>query len=285
MSLVSEALKKAEREAAARDARAKGQPAPFEAPLQPFRSRHAGGRNRALVAALALVAGAAAIATALLLLRPEGRKEAPAMEGTAAVPEARALAKDGTAGATEGLAVPTALPGVQQAPGPERSVGSNPFARPQSTPRPSAQMDPLLPEAPTPPSPASAAPPTMPNASEPTAPPLTTPPLPRTTQRPPPPAPSVSEPPASKPARLLPAPVRPISNGSGDYLRSVEFPDGTTLELGGIVYSEAAPFAYLNGRLVGVGEFVLGRRIDRIERDKVLLSGEGGEITLRLKAP
>ena len=41
----------------------------------------------------------------------------------------------------------------------------------------------------------------------------------------------------------------------------------------------------MNGRLVGVGEFVLGRRIDRIDRDKVLLSGEGGEITLRLKAP
>lgn len=76
-----------------------------------------------------------------------------------------------------------------------------------------------------------------------------------------------------------------VSKGSGDYLRSVEFADGTKLELGGIVYSEASPFAYLNGRLVGVGEFVLGRRIDRIERDRVLLSGEAGEITLRLKAP
>ena len=39
MSLVSEALKKAEREAAAREAREKGQPAPFEVPLQPYRSR------------------------------------------------------------------------------------------------------------------------------------------------------------------------------------------------------------------------------------------------------
>ena len=76
-----------------------------------------------------------------------------------------------------------------------------------------------------------------------------------------------------------------VSNGSGDYLRSVEFADGTALELGGIVYSEASPFAYLNGRLVGVGEFVLGRRIDRNDRDKVILSGDSGEIILRLKAP
>ena len=71
----------------------------------------------------------------------------------------------------------------------------------------------------------------------------------------------------------------------GDYLRRVDFPDGSKLELGGIVYSETSPFAYLNGRLVGVGEFVEGRRIDRIERDRVHLSGDAGAITLRLKAP
>lgn len=85
------------------------------------------------------------------------------------------------------------------------------------------------------------------------------------------------------------APVRarePVTTfGPGDYLRRVDFPDGSKLELGGIVYSEASPFAYLNGRLVGVGEFVEGRRIDRIERDKVILSGDAGTITLRLKAP
>jgi hypothetical protein len=80
VSLVSEALKKAEREAAARDARAKGQPAPFESPLQPYRSRYAGGRNRSLVAALALVAGAAAIAIALLLLRPTGEESSSSKE-------------------------------------------------------------------------------------------------------------------------------------------------------------------------------------------------------------
>jgi hypothetical protein len=78
-------------------------------------------------------------------------------------------------------------------------------------------------------------------------------------------------------------PASKVSKGSGDYLRKAVFADGTSLELGGIVYSEAAPFCYLNGRLVGIGEFVLGRRIDRIERDKVVLTGDDGTIVLRLK--
>lgn len=258
MSLVSEALKKAEREAAARETRAAGQPATFEAPLQPYRSRRGGGRNRWLVPALALFGGAAALTIALLLLRPAGEEEAPVKEKTAAAPEARALPSS----------PPTAAPG--------RSAGSNPFARPQAAPRP---------DAPLAPTPASAAPATMPSASEPLAPPLATLPLPKTTPKSPPPSPSVSESAVSKPAGLPRAPAKVVSSGSGDYLRSVEFADGTALELGGIVYSEASPFAYLNGRLVGVGEFVLGRRIDRIDRDKVILSGDSGEIILRLKAP
>ena len=111
------------------------------------------------------------------------------------------------------------------------------------------------------------------------APPLATPPLPKTALKPSPSLPSASESRAAKTS----APAKVVSQGSGDYLRSVEFADGSKLELGGIVYSETSPFAYLNGRLVGVGEFVLGRRIDRIERDRVMLSGEGGEIILRLK--
>jgi hypothetical protein len=261
VSLVSEALKKAEREAAARETRADGQPAPFEAPLQPYRSRRGGGRNRWLVPALALFGGAAAVTIALLLLRPAGEEEAPVMEKTAAAPEALALPSS----------PPTAAPG--------RSAGSNPFARPQAAPRPDAPMAPMAP------TPTSAAPATMPSASEPLAPPLATLPLPKTTPKSPPPSPSVSEPTVSKPAGLPRAPAKVGSQGSGDYLRSVEFADGSKLELGGIVYSEASPFAYLNGRLVGVGEFVLGRRIDRIDRDKVILSGDSGEIILRLKAP
>lgn len=248
MSLVSEALKKAEREAAARETRANGQPAPFEAPLQPYRSRRGGGRYRWLAPALALFGGAAALTIALLLLRPAREEEAPVKEKTAAAPEARAL----------------------PAAGPTGRAGADRFASPE----PEAQLSPAIahPDEPSAASPAPARPAPAPSASEPPTAPPATPPLPRTTPKPSPP-PGVS------------APAKVVSNGSGDYLRSVEFADGTALELGGIVYSEASPFAYLNGRLVGVGEFVLGRRIDRIDRDKVILSGDSGEIILRLKAP
>ena len=256
MSLVSEALKKAEREAAARDAQARGAPAPFDAPLQPYRAGGGGRRRRLLVAALALCASAAAIAIALLLFRPTREKEAPVAGKTA----------------TAARALPSAAPAAPPVAAPATTAVANPFARPQ----PGARPD----ESPTP-GPGSPSPRTAPSASEPMAPLLATPPLPKTELKPSPSLPSASESPAARTS----APAKRVSQGAGDYLRSVEFADGSKLELGGIVYSEASPFAYLNGRLVGVGEFVLGRRIDRIERDRVILSGEGGEIILRLKAP
>ncbi len=258
MSLVSEALKKAERDAAARDARAKGAPAPFDAPLQPYRARGGGRRRRRLVSALALFASAAAITIALLLFRPTGGEEAPVKGKTAAAPEARALPL------TPAVAAPVAASAT--------TAVSNPFARPQPGARPDESSTP---------SPGSPSPRAAPGGSQPMAPPLATPPLPKTALKPSPSLPSASESLAPRTS----APAKAVSQGSGDYLRSVEFADGSRLELGGIVYSETSPFAYLNGRLVGVGEFVLGRRIDRIDRDKVLLSGEGSEITLRLKAP
>ena len=45
VSLVSEALKKAEREAAAREAREKGLPQPLETPCQPYRARRGQRRS------------------------------------------------------------------------------------------------------------------------------------------------------------------------------------------------------------------------------------------------
>lgn len=250
MSLVSEALKKAEREAAARDARAKGQPAPFEAPLQPYRSRRSGGARTPIFAAL----GAAALLVALALLWWSSQQKAPAN------------------GDKPAASAPAWTSATTSAPAPEPlSVQPRAGAEP---PPPSAPATPGLASAATAPAPVA------PSASEPPATPLAKPPLPKTTPRT-----SLQPPSASEPV----APVRarePVTTfGPGDYLRRVDFPDGSKLELGGIVYSESSPFAYLNGRLVGVGEFVEGRRIDRIERDKVILSGDAGTITLRLKAP
>jgi hypothetical protein len=259
VSLVSEALKKAEREAAARDARGKGQPPPFEAPLQPYRARRSGGTRMPLFAAL----GAGAALVTLALMWWSSPQKAPASGDR---PAASALA--GTSAATSVSA-------------PERS-SLEPRAGAQPSP-PSAPVTPGLATAATAPAPAA------PSASEPPATPPATPPLPKatagTTSKPP----NAREPAAPRPSAPLaaaaPATAIVTTFGPGDYLRRVDFPDGSKLELGGIVYSETSPFAYLNGRLVGVGEFVEGRRIDRIERDKVILSGDAGTLTLRLKAP
>lgn len=252
MSLVSEALKKAERAAAAREARGKGQPAPFEAPLQPYRSRR-GGRSRGSV--LAILAGVGLVVALGLGWWSSARK---------------APVKGVGAERSEELAVPAST-------GPaDGNSAAAPAPQPQALPVAGVEAARTL---------------APPSVSEPPPTTLATPPLPNTTPSPSPAPPSASEPPAPKPAALPlpkalpnPSPAATTVLGPGDYLRRADFSDGTSLELGGIVYSAASPFAYINGRLVGVGEFVLGRRIDRIERDRVILSGDAGTITLRLKA-
>jgi len=250
LSLVSEALKKAEREAAARDARDKGQPAPFEAPLQPYRNRRratGGGARGWLFAAL----GGAATIGLLAVLWWSRQQAAPVEEKT--------------------LAASDPVPASQQ---PQASAAPSSPTAPATVGFDAAAFAP------------AAAPP---SAGEPAATPLPTPALAKTTSTAPRPLPSASEPAPPKSTAAVATRSAPAAESTviapGDYLRRVDFPDGSKLELGGIVYSETSPFAYLNGRLVGVGEFVEGRRIDRIERDRVHLSGDAGAITLRLKAP
>lgn len=66
-------------------------------------------------------------------------------------------------------------------------------------------------------------------------------------------------------------------------MREATLADGTRLHLGGIAYSEAAPLAYLNGRLVGVGEHVEDCRVARIGRGRVALECAGTTVVLNLK--
>jgi hypothetical protein len=56
----------------------------------------------------------------------------------------------------------------------------------------------------------------------------------------------------------------------------VTLADGTVIRLGGIAWSEEAPLAYLNGKLYVRGESVAGLRVERIERERVLLVGADG---------
>jgi len=246
VSLVSEALKKAEREAAAREARAKGLPPPLESPLQPYRARRRARGGRTLAPVLALLGGAAAIALAILLARPAIERAASKKVEAAAV----------SAAAAAPAPTKTSLP----------AAGFPQVAAAIPVP----PISPVTPVTYSAPSARESIPAQQPTLS-----------LQQTTSPPPRQAPSASEAPSPRTA------VPPASAGgrNRDVLRRVDFPDGTKLELGGIVYSEAAPFAYLNGRLVGVGELVEGFRIDRIERERVFLSGEAGAITIRLKGP
>ncbi len=251
MSLVSEALKKAEREAAARTAREQGLPVPLDAPLQPYRARRSGrGSARSLGLISVVLGGAAAIAIAVLLARPAPERTAPIKEGT---PESSASA---------------VAPAPAKTPAPAAAAREVPPASGEPSPVAASSVPP-----------ASTA---APSASESIPALASTHPLPKTASQPPPSAPSASE---SEPQKAASPPPAAAGGRARDFYRRVDFADGTKLELGGIVYSEAAPFAYLNGRLVGIGELVEGYRIDRIERERVHLSGDAGEITLRLKGP
>jgi hypothetical protein len=74
----------------------------------------------------------------------------------------------------------------------------------------------------------------------------------------------------------------PASAGKS-YHGKVELPDGGSLELGGIVWSEADPRALVNDRVVGVGAYVQGYTIERIEEDRVMLEKDGKRITITVK--
>jgi hypothetical protein len=66
-------------------------------------------------------------------------------------------------------------------------------------------------------------------------------------------------------------------------VRVARLADGTEVRLGGIAWSEQAPLAYLNGKLLGTGESVAGLRVARIDRDRVRLEGAGTTVVLTLR--
>lgn len=59
--------------------------------------------------------------------------------------------------------------------------------------------------------------------------------------------------------------------------------DGRRLELDFIVWSSREPFAQINRQQVTVGQAVDGFVVRRIERERVVLEGEGGLVTLRVR--
>lgn len=212
MSLVRQALAKAEREAAARAAREKGLPDNLATAGQPWRAPRRRSRA-ATVVAVALALAAAAGAGYWWSRRSPAAPAAP-------------------------VAAPTAPAAV--APAPAAAAAAAP-----------------IPVAPAPTALAPAAPPTL--------------------------APQ----PAPRPGPVPPARVAvPVAAAGAESLVVRELPleGGRKLGLGGIAWSELAPLAYLNGRLVGVGESVEGYRVARIERDRVHLEKAGRSLVLLLRA-
>lgn len=87
------------------------------------------------------------------------------------------------------------------------------------------------------------------------------------------------------PAPAPPAPARPaqtLADGRS-YVGSIAIPGGGKLELGGIVWSEFEPRALLNDRIVGVGAYVEGFTVSKIEEDRVALEKDGVTVFLSLK--
>jgi hypothetical protein len=218
MSLVREALAKAEREAAARAARERGLPERLSTAGQPYRASR---RRPRWPLVLGAILATTVLAAAYLLLDGRPRSEAPEPGPPEASPAAGAQIREAAV---------------------DPPTGSNPPAAPDV---PAEQ----LPEA---------------NAARP---------------------PDVAAGPASDPetADAGTVPTPPVAPPTESFVREAVLDGATRVVLGGIAWSEATPLAYLNGRLLAAGESVAGLRIERIERDRVELSGGGRRLILKLR--
>jgi hypothetical protein len=80
----------------------------------------------------------------------------------------------------------------------------------------------------------------------------------------------------------VPAPPAP-ERGTRTHSGSVTLPGGTKIELGGIVWSETEPRALVNDRIVGVGAYVEGYTLAKIEEDRITLEKDGATLVLTVK--
>ena len=67
------------------------------------------------------------------------------------------------------------------------------------------------------------------------------------------------------------------------FEREFTLGDGTRVELGGIAWSNTGPYALVNGRVMGVGEFVAGLAIESIHPTYILLKGGGRRVQLTVR--
>jgi hypothetical protein len=91
-------------------------------------------------------------------------------------------------------------------------------------------------------------------------------------------APASSDPPTTP----APPPHSTVAGGKS-YAGSVTLPGGARIELGGIVWSETEPRALLNDRIVGIGSYVEGFNVTKIEENRVALEKDGVTIYVSVK--
>jgi hypothetical protein len=84
---------------------------------------------------------------------------------------------------------------------------------------------------------------------------------------------------AVEPTTVAPKSIASASNAPGN---TVTLPNGAHIELGGIIWG-ADPIAMLNGKPLGVGEYIEGLAVVRIERARVALRGDAGTFVLDLR--
>jgi len=266
MSLVREALAKAEREAAARAARERGLP---ERPdlAQPYRAPRRRRWPRAAALAAATLAGAGA---AYLLLAP--RDPTPPATPAEPTPGAERANRDRIPG--EATAPRTEAPSRPQEP--LRGITDDADPGAGSPPVPGASSPP--------PATASAEPaPGAERANRNRIPGEATAPRTEAPSRPQEPSPVGGRGAAANVEPGAGSPPASDARFVGSYLRELPLGAGRALRLGGIAWSESAPVAYLNGRLRGVGEVVEGWEIVAVGRDHVVLAAGARRIELRLR--
>lgn len=273
MSLVSEALKKAQREAAAREAREKGLPPPLHSPAtQPFRAKRKRGPGPAAALAIAALLVAAGLGVLLwnragesVTTAPAGKEEKAPDKGNTAPGASAASAQPGA-----GLSPTTTAPAAEGTAPPAAAASNGAMAPPAALPAPAGSTP--VPVS-TPDRTATAAAPAAPSmeafqsASA-------------TAAAAPSPAARRAEAPVTP---AVPPPAAAAEGGAASFVREATLADGTRIHLGGIAYSDAAPLAYLNGRLLGVGEHVESCRVARIERGQVRLDCGGRTTILTLR--